>query len=97
MGATSVNGFTFYSLKLNDYAAKCPWMKNPLFTVDGDGKCKSQLQSKNMQIPLKVVIRKEDHTIFMESLLTSLPISLPPPLQLRVHGVFSLPLPQLWQ
>jgi hypothetical protein len=53
-------------LKLNDYAAKCPWTKKPLFTVDGDGKCKSQLQSKNTQIPLKVVIGKEDHTIYGE-------------------------------
>jgi hypothetical protein len=34
--------------------------------VDGDGKCKSQLQSKNTQIPLKVVIGKEDHTIYGE-------------------------------
>ena len=59
-------GFILYGLKLNDYAAKCPWTKKPLFTVDGEGKCSSQLQSKNTQIPLKVVIGKEDHTIYGE-------------------------------
>jgi hypothetical protein len=36
-------GSILYVLKLNNYAAKCPWTKRPLFTVDGDGKCKSQL------------------------------------------------------
>jgi hypothetical protein len=32
-----------YGLKLNNYAAKCYWTKMPIYTVDGDGKCKSQL------------------------------------------------------
>jgi hypothetical protein len=59
-------GFILYGLKLNDYAAKCPWTKKPLFTVDAAGAFRSQLQSKNTQIILKIVIGKEDAAIYGE-------------------------------
>ena len=59
-------GFILYGLKLNDYAAKCPWTKKPLFTADAAGAFRSQLQSKNTQIVLKIVIGKEDAAIYGE-------------------------------
>jgi hypothetical protein len=59
-------GFILYGLKLNDYAAKCPWTKKPMFTADGTGKNSSMLQSKNCQIVLKIVIGKEDAAIYSE-------------------------------
>jgi hypothetical protein len=60
-------GFILYGLKLNNYAAKCPWTKKPIFTADGTGKNLSMLQSKNCQINLKIVlIGKEDAAIYSE-------------------------------
>jgi hypothetical protein len=59
-------GFILYGLKLNDYAAKCPWTKKPMFTPDGTGKNVSMLQSKNCQIAIKIVIGKEDAAIYSE-------------------------------
>ena len=58
-------GFILYGLKLYDYAAKCPWTKKPLFTADDAGAFRSQLQSKNTQIVLKIVIGKEDAAIYV--------------------------------
>lgn len=64
--------FIMYGIKINDPRASCPWTKLPLFSADGT---KSKIQSRNNQIPLKLLIGRETSSIYteFEQLFRSLP------------------------
>jgi hypothetical protein len=56
-------GFILYGLKPADFRAKCPFTKKPLHSPDGKN---TSLQSRDWQMPLMVVIGKEDGAIYEE-------------------------------
>jgi hypothetical protein len=56
-------GFILYGLKPADFRAKCPFTRKSLHSPDGKN---TSLQSRNYQIPLMIVIGKEDGAIYEE-------------------------------
>ncbi len=54
--------FVMYGLKLSDPRAKCPWTKAPLFDPRG----KTTLQSRNNQIPLKIILGSASDAMYSQ-------------------------------
>jgi hypothetical protein len=54
--------FVMYGLKLSDPRARCPWTKAPLFDPRGE----TTLQSRNNQIPLKIVLGSESEAMYSQ-------------------------------
>ena len=60
---TSSIGFVMYGIKMNDPRALDPWTKLPIIDPSS---LKSILQSRNNQVPLKIIIGKEKDAIYEE-------------------------------
>ena len=56
--------FVMYGIKINDPRGMDPWTKQPLINLAPGGK--STLQSRNNQVPLKIIIAREKEAIYQE-------------------------------